>query len=360
MKFLLIDDLSLQGWKSILEKAIIKGTGVLDFAIDFEGAMAKLKTKYDIIFLDVRLEEKDHYVNDIEEYTGYKILKRIKKSFDEINFSTPIILLTATNKIWNIDQFREYGVDSFFIKEHPDFIFSKEASRFNLEKLQTDFAILIKESHKRNEVWTICNSIIDKLNNHKYFKDQNHKYQNIKQRIIDKLKLGYSELFKKKSKLENELLLSNNEALSFIIFWSILEEITKGFTDFNETWDDKFNRKPSWKFRNKEFFIEYNQKVNSYKINFKQEDPLIGDKIYASLSEQVYALIFAYVQKSEVSNFNKAFKEINTFRNEVDYIHSSLNSIFTKELITEKKKDKSFQMNIKVLNFITNILKLEI
>jgi len=369
MNYLLIDDLSLEGWKDILEKALIKDSGKLDFALDHDSAVNKLNHKYDIIFLDVRLGEKDHYINDIEEYTGYKILKEIKKSFDSKNFSTPIILMTATNKIWNIDAFREYGTDSFFIKEHPDFIFNKETSRKNFEKLQSDFLRLIKISKKRNEVWSLCNSIINGLNKHMYFKDQDIRYQNVTHRIIDKLKLGYSVLFKNQTKLEKDILLTNNESLAFIIFWSILEEITKGFSDINETWDSTYKRKINWKFRNKEYFIEYQTKTNDFKINYnsisKKQNNSSEDYKYfngiINLSEQVYALIYAYVPNAiEIDKFKTQFQQINGFRNKEDYIHSSVNSIFSKNLITETKKDKTYNMNIEILKFINNILSFKI
>lgn len=368
MNYLLIDDLSLEGWKSLLEKAIIKESGTLDFALDYDGAMNKLKNKYDIIFLDVRLEEKDHYINNIEEYTGYKILKGIKKSFNSVNFSTPIILMTATNKIWNIEAFKEYGADSFFVKEHPDFIFNKKTSRDNFEKLQSDFLKLIKISRKRSEIWVLCNSILNQINQHPYFKDQDPRYQNIKLRITDKLKLGYSVLFKKQTELEKDLLLANNESLSFIIFWSILEEITKGYTDINETWDSTYKRKGEWKFRNKEYFIEYQAKTQDFKINYNSGGQnLISDdyKKYfdgiINLSEQINALLYAYIPTgSELEKFKSSFKRINSFRNKEDYIHSSVNSLFTKNLITETKREKTYKMNIEILKFINNILSLKV
>ena len=129
MKFLLIDDLALSGWKSILEKAVIKQENNLDIALNYSEALDKIKYEWDLIFLDIRLEESDHYIKNIEEFSGYKILKKIKEDFISINYSTPIILLTASSRIWNIDKFQDLGVNYFYIKEHPDLMFSQINSR---------------------------------------------------------------------------------------------------------------------------------------------------------------------------------------------------------------------------------------
>ena len=82
MKYLLIDDLAESGWKTILEKAVIKEDGSLDIATSFDAAVEKIKNVWNFIFLDLRLSEHDHNVGSIEHYTGFKILKEIRKGFN--------------------------------------------------------------------------------------------------------------------------------------------------------------------------------------------------------------------------------------------------------------------------------------
>lgn len=147
-----------------------------------------------------------------------------------------------------------------------------------------------------------------------------------------------------------------------------MEEITKVFTDFNSTWDLQFNRKPNWKFKNKEYFIEYLPKEEKYWINFnsrdkKQNAQSSDDRYFTgviNLSEQVYALIYAYSEGQKRTTLEDEFRMINRFRNETDYIHSSLVNIFTKNLISDENKKAAFKMNINILEFIGSILKLEI
>ncbi len=114
MKILLIDDLADKGWKQVLEKAVTKTP--IEAATNIQEAKEKLKEKYDLIFLDMRLNETDHTNHKVEEYGGFKLLQEIRGDFRNVNFPTPIILITASNKIWNIDKFKEYGVDFYYTK----------------------------------------------------------------------------------------------------------------------------------------------------------------------------------------------------------------------------------------------------
>ena len=144
MKILIIDDKANYGWKQLITKMFPFQGISIDTALDYDSALNQIENKYDIIFLDVRLSAEDHDNKNVVEFSGFKILKVIRKEFTAINFSTPIILLTATNKIWNIDAFRNYGVDAYYIKEHPNYIFDKETSKQNyLEK------ILANKLHKK-------------------------------------------------------------------------------------------------------------------------------------------------------------------------------------------------------------------
>jgi len=364
MRYLLIDDLAHSGWHSIIEKAIIKAEGELETATNYNEAIEKIQSKFDIIFLDVRLTEEDHNLKNIHDYSGYKILRNIRKEFNSINFSTPIILITASNKIWNINLFLEHGVDAYYIKEHPEHYAGNESSRENLLNFQSKFIQLIETSRKKNEIWKLCSQIIEDLNGHIYFKNKNDKNHNVKLRIIDKLRLGYSILFQPSSVFAKEMLLANNETLSFIVFFSILEEISKSFTKIPDTWNQKYEREGNWKFRNDEYFIEVDDKSESFKFNYYRSkknqkfhiDNLKDFKVIG-LSDQIYSLLYAY---KALDSFEEDFKEVNKFRNGVDYIHSSVSNILNKPLISQEELEKSFEMNIKILSLLKKILQIKI
>ncbi|GEM51956.1 hypothetical protein EB1_17460 [Empedobacter brevis NBRC 14943 = ATCC 43319] len=365
MKILLIDDLSDKGWKSILELAVTKEKGSIDSASTIEDAYLKLNNKYDLIFLDMRLSEEDHKVKNVEDYSGFTLLKHIKKEFASINFSTPIILFTASTKIWNIDKFKEYGVDSFYIKEHPDHIYSKDFSKENLKNLQKSFIKLMETNKRRYLIWSKCIEIIDLLDTHKYFKIEDKRLQNVKQRILDKLKLGYGLLFSNQNYMEKKIFQYDKESISFIIYFSILEEISKAYTDISFTWDQRYRRSTNWKFKNGEYFIEYiendickvNFKNKSESIDFETSEFIYFENRLIPLSDQIYSLIYAYTKEKDYYLISD-FKKLNEFRNKSDYTHSDVQCIFTLNLITNIKTNNSFQKIFEMLEFINSILKL--
>jgi CheY-like chemotaxis protein len=376
MKYLLIDDLAENGWKSILAKAVLKEEGNLEIANSYEAALEKIEYPWELIFLDLRLSEKDHNANSVVDYSGFKLLKEIRKDFKGKNFCTPIIFITASNKVWNIEALRDKGIDGFYIKEHPDYKFDKKASRQNLESLQFSFLHLKEIGSKRREIWELCNCIVNKMGTHPYFKTQDKKYANIKERITDKIKLGYTQLFKAQTGFEKSILPAYNESFSFIIFWSILEEITKGFTNILETWNPPYQRNTNWKFRNAEYFIE--RRNDAIILNYFREGNGLrnGSKTYdeatiefkkyhgdlpINLSEQVYSLLAAY--SNDDNTFQKLcamFKPLNKYRNDNDFIHSSVFNIATKKLITENAIKEAYLKNKEILEFIKMILELRV
>jgi CheY-like chemotaxis protein len=372
MTILLIDDNANKGWKQIIEKVFPVPNLNLVVAINSQEAETNIRDAFDLIFLDVRLSEQDHDVTKPTEFSGYKILKKIKNQFLNPNFSTPIILMTATNKIWNVDAFRNYGVDGYYIKEHPNYIFDKETSKQNYNNLKRKFLELKEIGKKRKEIWELSKNIIIKISKHSYFKE-NKKYDNVKNRIIDKLKLGYDYLFNEPNELDKEVLKTNNEAIAFIIYWSILEEIVKGFSGYlNWTLPD-YTFSGNWKFRNNEYFIEKgNDKIEvniskdfygNWQPNSVQFTKDTIDLKYVdgkvNLSEQVYSLLAAYKKDNQqFRELSKTFSRINAFRNKIDFIHSKVRNIYELPLIRKQDSIEQYDYCMEQLKFINIILSL--
>jgi hypothetical protein len=183
-------------------------------------------------------------------------------------------------------------------------------------------------------------------------------------------------LFKTQTTFEKSILPAYNESFSFIIFWSILEEITKGFTNISETWNPLFQRNTNWKFRNIEYFIE----VEKYALvlNYYSEGHSLkkGRKIYddatsefkkyygdlpINLSEQVYSLLAAYsIDNKTFQKLCASFKQLNKYRNDNDFIHSSVSNIVTNKLITKNALKEAYLKNNEILEFIKMILELKV
>lgn len=374
MKILLIDDQAQRGWKQILEKVLFENNPI-EFAEDCNSAKDKLENNfYDLIFLDLRLDEKDHNLNNIKQYNGFKIINEIiRKDFHSINFPTPVIVFSATNKIWNIDTMIHYGADNYYIKEHPDYSFDSLYSKENFKRLKLTVSELLKIGIKRREVWLNIKNIQSKLDN--------IDNPNIRSRVEEKLKIGYGLLFRKTTIIEDENLIFNNQIISFIAFWSILEEIVKD--SFIDNWikigkDEGKMKEDKWILKNRNVFIEdlttfnlgknegylevgikYNPVNSTYevgKVKFDQNNPEI--KYYLgkiNLSLQVYAVLLLEKKWTPIKS-KKIFNNLNDYRNKIDFIHSSVSSIFNEKLSKKDDDIEGYNKCLEMLNFLDEIL----
>jgi len=361
MKILLIDDESYDGWKEVIEKVLFDGNKI-DTAVNVDEAVNKLKTiQYDLIILDLRFGESDHQEIDLEKFTGYKIMtKYIRDSFFNHNYPAPILLFTASNKVWNIIEMLDAGADDYYIKEHPETGYDLNFSRKNYLRLKGDegkkgvVITLFEKGKRRKEIWTLINKLIS-------LSKKSIENENIKLRIEEKLKIGYGILFRKTTLHEKEQLLFNNEILAFIVFWSILEEVTQEF----------YGRKDNDS-------VEWILKKTQHKIQYKDDDGIIQTYFYS---------IFDELNKKEVkdqSSANKIFlsnkiaailryqynwphqkirhefnNKLNKYRNEIDFIHSTYEAIIYKSLKSNQDSKEGYKKCKQMLEFLFNILDIK-
>lgn len=156
-QILLIDDEAEKGWTKTLsllfpmsrfENVISKP--VMDYESFPEEAKQKIESgKYDLVLLDLRLGGiKEDYVVIPEDMSGYKVLRKIK----ELNRGTQVIMLTASNKAWNLKALMrpDYGADGYFVKESPEYEFSDELSAENLRSLIKDAERCLQRGYMRS------------------------------------------------------------------------------------------------------------------------------------------------------------------------------------------------------------------
>lgn len=135
LNYLLIDDEADKGWEKVLSKFMPNAScDVCNHpCANFEDLPEDIRTKigegeYDVIFLDLRMagvaEEK---IVNPEDFSGMKILRSIKK----LNRGTQVIMLTATNKAWNVKALLDAGADGYYMKEAPEYHFSLAYSEQN-------------------------------------------------------------------------------------------------------------------------------------------------------------------------------------------------------------------------------------
>jgi CheY-like chemotaxis protein len=137
-RILLIDDEAEKGWEAVLRK-VLKTTNPEDFVVinervkDFESFSEANKNiinseKFDLYLVDLRLNglEEDENLKT-KEFSGMKVLQKIKS----LNEGNQVIIFTASNKVWNLKSLLDAGADGYYMKESPEYNFSRVISEQN-------------------------------------------------------------------------------------------------------------------------------------------------------------------------------------------------------------------------------------
>lgn len=165
-KVLLIDDEWKKGWGNLFNE-FFKDTEI-DFVIlqnEFKDKqtvevvdMCEQKVKNinpDVVILDLRLTDGDISKELGSSLTGHEVLECIKK----INPGIQVILLTASNKIWNLTSSSGFQPDGFILKESPELSVDASYSKKSIEKM----ADLVEECLSKSflkEVYNISENIL--------------------------------------------------------------------------------------------------------------------------------------------------------------------------------------------------------
>lgn len=223
---LLIDDNANEGWKEVLEHILKSNINLysskLDILTTYKDADAyeDYESK-DIIFLDLRLKPEEDRASEsllLEELSGLKLLHKIKG----INKGIQVIILTASNKAWNMKALLDAGADGYFIKESPEIPVSDDASKMNYDNLVKAIKEALDKGYLKE---------IDKI--HKKatefididYSTKNTNYQLFYDRSRSSLDIAF-ELLKYASK-DNKYF-----NLAYLTYYQILEDYTSQIENF--------------------------------------------------------------------------------------------------------------------------------
>jgi DNA-binding NarL/FixJ family response regulator len=136
-KILLIDDQAKDGWEEVL-KSFFRDSK-FEVATNYVDGLELAKDlKWDLILLDLRLdpanEDIDGELINPEDFSGAKLLREIK----EFNPGLQVIMLTASNKSWNLKKLLELGANGYYLKESPEFNFSNEQAMENIKNFKSE------------------------------------------------------------------------------------------------------------------------------------------------------------------------------------------------------------------------------
>ena len=244
---LLIDDEADKGWATVLSD-ICKGANlelsqkrVNDFNELDEDIRNKIKSDYyDLIFLDLRLNglnEED--IKRPEDFSGVKILQKIK---DKINRGIQVIILTASNKAWNMKILLESGADGYYIKESPEYAFPQSYSEKNAETLLDEIDICLERGYLK-----VLFRNIERL---KHILSNTIFSESTNNRITKQLDVSYLLLNNAKTDEEFAYSYITLEAIFEIISAELLEKKNKREYEIIDTAETCKN----WDLRNKRYY----------------------------------------------------------------------------------------------------------
>ncbi len=256
-KFLIIDDNAKNGWEElilniinseVINKFVNKTTGTS--IIDFEQALSYTDFEsQNVIFLDLRLKKEEENIQNesINELSGVQVLKKIKS----INKGIQVIIITASNKAWNMKALLNEGADSYFIKESIDITLSESTSRQNYE----DFIVSIKTAFNRNYLKSIFTSI-DKLKI-----KLNHLIGVYNQIFLDEIQILLDQSFDMHYNAKDD----KQNAYAYITLYMIIEILNKEFVkkDEDQYWSVDGEKLKEWKKTN--HIIDFEESDEKYR-----------------------------------------------------------------------------------------------
>ncbi len=154
--YLLIDDEADKGWAKVLKSLLPNAAQELwsDSINSYEELSQNIRNKisdgyYALIFLDLRMAGvAEENVLKPQDFSGMKILESIKAKNEGIQ----VIMLTATNKAWNVKALLDAGANGYYMKESPEYHFSLKYSEQNALALVDTIKDCLKNSYLQDIV----------------------------------------------------------------------------------------------------------------------------------------------------------------------------------------------------------------
>lgn len=122
-----VDDQAIDGWAAIFQQMIYGGENNafttiqpdINTPIDAIAELIRekvLKQKADLVILDLRLKGEKGSGIKIDEISGIQVLTRLK----EFRLECPVLITSASNKIWSYRETLNLGANAYWIKEGLD------------------------------------------------------------------------------------------------------------------------------------------------------------------------------------------------------------------------------------------------
>lgn len=223
-KVLLIDDEADKGWEMVIRKWLHGASvDVVNNSVkNFEELPQDIKKKindsfYDLYLLDLRLLGTiEDNIYDTNDFSGMKVLKKIKS----INRGNQVIIMTASNKAWNMKALIDEGADGYYIKESPELQLPQSFSEANFRSFYHDVQLAFKSGYKKTIFVTIENII-------KTLASPTNINGSLANEIDTSLRAALNQLLTAKEK--------NDFAYAYLALFQIIEMICNEFVTIDTT-----------------------------------------------------------------------------------------------------------------------------
>jgi len=226
---LLIDDEADKGWSFVLKDKFfvnsnfdVINSAIADYSDISETIRKKIESDYyDLYLLDLRLlGTKEDEIYSADEFSGMKILKEIKNK----NQGNQVVILTASNKAWNMKALLDAGADGYYIKESPELKLPMSFSKANFQAFKHDVAIAFDNSFKKKIVRKL-NSLISTINSSNNLKHNN----DLSLELVNVFNNSLRQIIAAKSK--------NDFAFSYIALFQTFEVLSREYVHEVENGD---------------------------------------------------------------------------------------------------------------------------
>jgi len=225
-KILVVDDELNQGWQ-LVYTAIFKQANSkieIDYVGDFATASKKNAKDYDLILLDLRMNqaasEDASDIENIHQTSGIELLHIYKENC----LWTPVIITTASNKVWSHKAALDEGADGFWSKQGVDYEGTINFSVDNAENLLTIIWHALEWSQEIGKIIAQYYDISDIF-------EYNYKNIHLSYRIREKARIFAAVLCRKNSKLIEKLSDHLQPKLAYLIAYSIINQIRELFLE---------------------------------------------------------------------------------------------------------------------------------
>jgi len=300
-RILLIDDEADKGWETVLRKVFkVSGSGYLtvikEKVSDFDSFSSDNKkiieeNNFDLYLVDLRLNglEEEENLNP-EDFSGMKVLKKIKS----LNQGNQAIIFTASNKAWNLEALLDARADGYYIKESPEYNFSRTFSEQNYKNFKSNVQKCFERIYLR-DIYEIWKSAIEVNKNQvNVFTQESNSMLDIAWNLIQQehLDFGYLTLFQIIELYANQKYDYRDNSIEI--------EGVKNFmiekNEDNEIWKLTFNDSNQRKY----FFFGEEQKMKGKKV----------ENLFKA------SCVFAFLFKKD-NNFLEEFGSLNKLRHKI-------------------------------------------